>query len=80
MTNDDLIGKHLIFYDGICSLCNRSIIFAFKHDKNDYFRVIQLQSKQTKKLLKKYPEFNIIKHQTSLFHYQMLQVKHMASL
>ena len=58
MSNEDLAGKHLIFYDGICSLCNRSIIFVFKHDKQDHFRVIQLQSKRAESLLEKYESFN----------------------
>ena len=58
MNEEQLKGKHLIFYDGICSLCNRSIIFVFNHDKNDQFIVVQLQSKQANILLKNYMEFD----------------------
>jgi predicted DCC family thiol-disulfide oxidoreductase YuxK len=34
----------IIFYDGICGLCNRLVQFVLKHDKRDYFRFAALQS------------------------------------
>jgi predicted DCC family thiol-disulfide oxidoreductase YuxK len=34
----------IIFYDGVCGLCNRLVQFVLKHDKRDYFRFAALQS------------------------------------
>ena len=34
----------IIFYDGVCGLCNRLIQFVLKRDKRDYFRFAALQS------------------------------------
>ncbi len=37
-------GKQLIFFDGVCNLCNSSIQFIIKRDKKDQFRFAPLQS------------------------------------
>ena len=37
------LGKKIILFDGVCNLCNRSIQFIIKHDKNDEFRFATLQ-------------------------------------
>lgn len=34
----------IIFYDGVCGLCNRLVQFVLKRDKRDYFRFAALQS------------------------------------
>lgn len=36
--------KKIILFDGICNLCNTSVQFIIKHDKNDVFRFVSLQS------------------------------------
>lgn len=36
--------KKLILFDGVCNLCNSSIQYVIKHDKNDTFRFTALQS------------------------------------
>lgn len=36
--------KKIILFDGICNLCNTSVQFIIKHDKNDIFRFVALQS------------------------------------
>ncbi|MFI5221006.1 MAG: thiol-disulfide oxidoreductase DCC family protein [Bacteroidia bacterium] len=41
----------LLFYDGICGLCNRSVQFVIRHDKKRTFRFIPLQSDEAKKFL-----------------------------
>ncbi len=45
-------GKQLIFFDGVCNLCNGSIQYIIKHDKNDLFRYAPLQSEIGKEFIK----------------------------
>jgi len=43
--------KKIILFDGVCNLCNSTVQFAIKRDKNDIFRYAALQSATGKKLL-----------------------------
>ena len=36
--------KKIILFDGICNLCNSSVQFVIKHDKDDIFRFVSRQS------------------------------------
>ena len=36
--------KKIILFDGVCNLCNNSIVFIIKRDKKDVFRFAPLQS------------------------------------
>lgn len=44
-------SKSIIFFDGICNLCNGSIDFIFKRDKKNQFLVSALQEELSKKIL-----------------------------
>lgn len=44
----------ILLFDGVCNLCNSSINFVIKHDKNDVFRFTALQEEPGKSLLKQY--------------------------
>ncbi|MDP5061420.1 MAG: DUF393 domain-containing protein [Maribacter sp.] len=44
-------NKKIILFDGVCNLCNNSVQFAIKRDKNDVFRYAAIQSETGKKLL-----------------------------
>ena len=46
--------KQLILFDGVCNLCNSSVVYVIKHDKNDVFRFAPLQSEIGKAIIKKY--------------------------
>ena len=46
--------NYLILFDGVCNLCNTSIQYVIKHDKNDRFRFAPLQSDIGKKIIEKY--------------------------
>lgn len=52
------LDKKIILFDGVCNLCNSTIQFIIKRDKNTIFRYASLQSNFGKKLL--------LKHQSSL--------------
>jgi predicted DCC family thiol-disulfide oxidoreductase YuxK len=43
----------IIFYDGVCGLCDKSIQFIIVHDKKKIFRFAALQSDLAKQLLGK---------------------------
>lgn len=46
-------SKHgIVLFDGVCNLCNSSVQFIIKHDKNDFFRFAALQSETGQKMLK----------------------------
>ena len=44
----------IILFDGICNLCNRSVQFIIKHDKEKVYRFAAFQSKARQKLLQQY--------------------------
>lgn len=46
--------KQLILFDGVCNLCNSSVVYVIKHDKNDVFRFAPLQSDVGKAIIEKY--------------------------
>ena len=45
-------GKKIILFDGICNLCESSVLFVIKHDKKDIFRFVPLQSDLGKEIAK----------------------------
>ena len=47
-------GKQLVLFDGVCNLCNSSIIYIIKRDKKDIFRFAPLQSEIGQKILNTY--------------------------
>ena len=44
----------LILFDGICNLCNHSVLFVIKRDKNKIFKYASLQSDIGKKVISDY--------------------------
>lgn len=49
------ITKHkIIVFDGVCNLCNTSVIFVIQRDKKDIFRFAALQEEPGKSLLDKH--------------------------
>lgn len=45
--------KKLILFDGVCNLCNYSVQFVIKHDKQNRFIFSAIQSNAGKTILKK---------------------------
>jgi predicted DCC family thiol-disulfide oxidoreductase YuxK len=43
--------EKIVFFDGVCGLCDSFISFLFKEDKNKIFKVATLQGEMSKKLL-----------------------------
>jgi len=46
--------KSVVFFDGVCNLCNSSIDFIIQRDKNDHFLVGALQDEISKRVLNHY--------------------------
>lgn len=46
--------KSIVFFDGVCNLCNSSIDFIIQRDKNNHFLVGALQDEVSKKVLANY--------------------------
>ena len=44
-------NKKIILFDGVCNLCNTTVQFVIKKDKDDLFRFTALQSEAGQKLL-----------------------------
>ena len=53
--------KQLVLFDGICNLCNSSVQYVIKHDKNNIFMFTALQSMVGQQIIK---EYNIDKTKT----------------
>lgn len=53
----------MIFFDGVCNLCNHSVQFVIKRDQHDYFRFAALQTEVAKAQL---TALNSVPHQEEL--------------
>lgn len=49
-------NKKLILFDGVCNLCNSSVLYVIKRDKKNLFMFAPLQSNVGKQIIE---EFNI---------------------
>ncbi len=47
-------NKSLILFDGVCNLCNNSVQYVIKHDKNNRFLFAALQSDTGKEIIEKF--------------------------
>lgn len=45
------IPPHIIFFDGVCNLCNGAVNFVIKHDTENLFHFSSLQSDYAKEVL-----------------------------
>lgn len=51
-----MVQQPVIFFDGICNLCNASVQFAIEHDDKNIFKFTALQGDYAKKVL---PQFDV---------------------
>ena len=51
MRDEEIKGQHIILFDGVCNLCNGSVIFILKHENLPMFHFASLQSETGKQLL-----------------------------
>ena len=51
MNDEEIQFQKIILFDGICNLCNSSVIFILQHEKDPLFRFASIQSEIGKELL-----------------------------
>ena len=52
MHEEEIRAQKIILFDGVCNLCNGSVIFVLKHERDASFRFASIQSEAGKELLK----------------------------
>jgi len=52
MNEDEIKRRSIILFDGICNLCNGSVIFILRREKDPRFQLASIQSETGKELLK----------------------------
>jgi predicted DCC family thiol-disulfide oxidoreductase YuxK len=61
----------IVYFDGVCNLCNGTVQWVIKHDKNKRFKFAALQSKAGEELQQQYggtlPDSIILNHENKLF-------------
>jgi predicted DCC family thiol-disulfide oxidoreductase YuxK len=45
-------GKKIILFDGVCNLCDNVVQFIIRHDKEDIFRFVAIQSELGQEIAK----------------------------
>jgi len=51
MLDRNTVEQKIILFDGVCNLCNGSVIFVLEHEKDSTFRFASIQSEAGKELL-----------------------------
>ncbi|MBT8309354.1 MAG: DUF393 domain-containing protein [Flavobacteriaceae bacterium] len=70
--------KKLVLFDGVCNLCNASILYIIKHDKKDMFRFAPLQSEVGKLVIEKH-EIDSAKMDSIILYSQEKGISHKSS-
>lgn len=52
---EESMGKHLVFYDGVCGLCDHAVQFILFHDSKALFDFAPLQGQTASEMLKSLP-------------------------
>ena len=52
MREEEIWQEKIILFDGICNLCNGSVVFVLQHERAPIFRFASIQSEAGKELLK----------------------------
>jgi predicted DCC family thiol-disulfide oxidoreductase YuxK len=52
MNDEDIRQRKIILFDGVCNLCNRSVVFILQNEKAPTFQFASIQSEAGKELLR----------------------------
>ncbi|MDI7172784.1 thiol-disulfide oxidoreductase DCC family protein [Leptospira santarosai] len=55
---DDSLELPIVFFDGVCNLCNASVLFFLDRNRKENLRFASLQSSIAEKILEKKTEWN----------------------
>jgi len=53
MRDEEIRREKIILFDGVCNLCNGSVVFVLKRERNPQFRFASIQSEMGKALLQR---------------------------
>ncbi|MCB9027069.1 MAG: DUF393 domain-containing protein [Bdellovibrionaceae bacterium] len=67
----DMKNKNILFFDGVCGLCNRFVNIVIFYDKNHFYHFAPLQGETSKQLLPS----NIIDNLNSIILWENGQIK-----
>lgn len=45
-------NKKIVLFDGVCNYCNEKVNFIIKHDEQDIFRFVAIQSEKGQEIIK----------------------------
>jgi predicted DCC family thiol-disulfide oxidoreductase YuxK len=51
MTSNEIFQQKIILFDGVCNLCNGSVNFILKHERDSLLRFASIQSETGRELL-----------------------------
>jgi predicted DCC family thiol-disulfide oxidoreductase YuxK len=54
MNKEDIEQQKIILFDGVCNLCNGSVVFILKQERKPIFKFASIQSEEGQELLKWY--------------------------
>ncbi len=74
------VTHSIIFFDGVCNLCDATVHWVIKHDKKNVFRFASLQSDFAKKMLQDYTTKKSIPDSLVLLENNKIYVKSDAAL
>ena len=53
MNDEEIKQQRIILFDGVCNLCNGSVIFILEHEKASLFQFASVQSEAGKQLMER---------------------------
>ena len=53
MTSNEIFQQKIILFDGVCNLCNRSVNFILKHERDSLIRFASIKSETGRELLQR---------------------------
>jgi len=73
------VSDNVVFYDGVCNLCNSTVQFILKRDKKKSYFFSQIGGETYQKLLEKHPKFRTV-DSILFYHKKKLYAKSSAAL
>lgn len=77
----DTTNNPILYFDGVCNLCNASVQYVIRKDKKEVFRFASLQSRAGEQILHRYREkHTIVPDSILLWHKDKIYVQSDAAL
>lgn len=80
MGSPDEVNSPIVFFDGVCNLCNQSVLFIIQRDPEAHFRFATLQSAMGQRILTTYGHATTAQDSVLLFQHSKLYDRSRAAL